>query len=63
LDQLTGSHPPFLCATTLPDAMKDLSDRDCDDRLPQELFKRYSYRFTTLDEAKQEVDYVRQHLP
>jgi uncharacterized protein YjbI with pentapeptide repeats len=59
LKQLTGSDPPLLCATKLPDAMKDLSDRDCD-RLPQELLKRYPTDFKTLDKAKQWVAQQRQ---
>jgi uncharacterized protein YjbI with pentapeptide repeats len=58
LNQLTGSEPPFICATKLPEAMKNLSDRDCD-RLPQELLKRGDFK--DLDEAKQWVDQVRQY--
>jgi uncharacterized protein YjbI with pentapeptide repeats len=62
LYQLTGSDPPFICATTLPDAMKDLSDRDCD-RLPQELLERYPSNFATLDLAKQWVEFWRKNNP
>jgi uncharacterized protein YjbI with pentapeptide repeats len=58
LDQLTGSEPPLMCATKLPETIKNLSDRDCD-RLPQELLKRGDFK--DLDEAKQWVDQVRQY--
>jgi uncharacterized protein YjbI with pentapeptide repeats len=55
LDQLTASPEPFLCNTKLPSGMEHLSNRDCD-RLPQELRRRFSEQYKTLEEAKRFVE-------
>jgi uncharacterized protein YjbI with pentapeptide repeats len=59
--QLKGEDP-LLCNVALPEGFKDkdkLKDRDCD-RLPQELLKRYTQRFQSLEDAKKYVDVERQ---